>query len=38
MKRGNNHNIGILIAEDSRTQAEQLAFLLEQRGFPVERR
>ncbi|MFA6970798.1 MAG: PAS domain S-box protein [Gallionella sp.] len=28
-------NIGILIAEDSRTQAEQLGFLLEQHGYQV---
>ncbi|MDP4027920.1 MAG: response regulator [Gallionella sp.] len=37
MKHGenNNHSIGILIAEDSRTQAEQLAFLLEQQGYRV---
>ena len=28
-------DIGILIAEDSRTQAEQLRFLLEQHGYPV---
>ena len=33
--KNNNHSIGILIAEDSRTQAEQLAFLLEQNGFRV---
>jgi PAS domain S-box-containing protein/diguanylate cyclase (GGDEF)-like protein len=30
-----NHSIGILIAEDSRTQAEQLGFLLEQHGYRV---
>ena len=37
MKPGENNNqgIGILVAEDSRTQAEQLAFLLEQRGYEV---
>src|SRR3989338_5147356 len=34
-EKNNNHNIGILIAEDSRTQAEQLAFLLEQHGYQV---
>ena len=33
--KNNNHNIGILIAEDSRTQAEQLGFLLEQHGYRV---
>lgn len=31
----NNNGPGILIAEDSRTQAEQLAFLLEQHGYQV---
>ncbi|MDP1952386.1 MAG: response regulator, partial [Betaproteobacteria bacterium] len=31
--KNRNHSIGILIAEDSRTQAEQLAFLLEQHGY-----
>ncbi len=32
----NNHNcVRILIAEDSRTQAEQLRFLLEQHGYQV---
>ena len=30
-----NNGIGILIAEDSRTQAEQLGFLLEQNGYQV---
>ncbi|CAA9890867.1 EAL domain-containing protein [Candidatus Methylobacter favarea] len=30
-----NNNIEILIAEDSRTQAEQLRFLLEERGYKV---
>jgi len=34
-EKNNNHNIGILIAEDSRTQAEQLAFLIEQHGYQV---
>lgn len=36
-KSGTNKNSGIeiLIAEDSRTQAEQLSFLLEERGFQV---
>jgi signal transduction histidine kinase/DNA-binding response OmpR family regulator len=33
--KNKNHDIGILIAEDSRTQAEQLAFLLEQHGYKV---
>ncbi len=31
----NNHSLNILIAEASRTQAEQLGFLLEQNGFRV---
>lgn len=31
----NNHGIRILIAEDSPTQAEQLRFLLEERGYTV---
>jgi diguanylate cyclase (GGDEF)-like protein/PAS domain S-box-containing protein len=31
----NNNSLGILIAEDSRTQAEQLGFLLEQHGYRV---
>ncbi len=37
MKSGKNrnHTVDILVAEDSRTQAEQLAFLLEQRGYRV---
>ncbi|MEJ1959781.1 MAG: response regulator [Nitrosomonadales bacterium] len=37
MKPGktNNHDINILIAEDSRTQAEQLTFLLEQHNYRV---
>lgn len=36
MKPNKNHNgLGILIAEDSRTQAEQLGFLLEQNGYQV---
>jgi diguanylate cyclase (GGDEF)-like protein/PAS domain S-box-containing protein len=37
MKSGKNinHEISILIAEDSRTQAEQLSFMLEQRGYQV---
>lgn len=30
-----NNSLGILIAEDSRTQAEQLNFLLEQHGYRV---
>jgi diguanylate cyclase (GGDEF)-like protein/PAS domain S-box-containing protein len=32
-KTNKNSSIGILIAEDSRTQADQLAFLLEQHGY-----
>jgi diguanylate cyclase (GGDEF)-like protein/PAS domain S-box-containing protein len=35
MKLKISHNRGILIAEDSRTQAEQLGFLLEQHGYQV---
>ena len=31
----NNNSLGILVVEDSRTQAEQLSFLLEQQGFQV---
>ena len=31
----NNHSIDILIAEDSRTQADLLGFLLEQHGYRV---
>ncbi|MDP2759215.1 MAG: response regulator [Sideroxyarcus sp.] len=34
-EKSKNHTVGILIAEDSRTQAEQLAFLLEQHGYQV---
>ena len=34
-KTNKNSSIGILIAEDSRTQADQLAFLLEQHGYRV---
>ena len=34
-EKSSNHGIHILIAEDSRTQAEQLAFMLEQRGYRV---
>ncbi|MFZ2302917.1 MAG: response regulator [Gallionella sp.] len=33
--KNSNHSISILIAEDSRTQAEQLAFLLKQQGYQV---
>ncbi len=34
--RKNKHDgVGILIAEDSRTQAEQLRFLLEEHGYKV---
>ncbi|MDD4927769.1 MAG: EAL domain-containing protein [Gallionella sp.] len=35
MKFSDNNGLSILIAEDSRTQAEQLAFLLEQNGYEV---
>jgi diguanylate cyclase (GGDEF)-like protein/PAS domain S-box-containing protein len=35
VKVKNNNVLNILIAEDSRTQAEQLAFLLEQHGYQV---
>src|SRR5450830_1010264 len=35
MKSKKNNNLRILIAEDSRTQAEQLGFLLEQHGYQV---
>jgi PAS domain S-box-containing protein len=35
MKSAMNNNLDILIAEDSRTQAEQLSFLLEQHGYRV---
>ena len=35
MKSEKNNSLDILIAEDSRTQAEQLSFLLEQHGFRV---
>src|SRR5450756_2825778 len=31
----NNHSLDILIAEDSRTQADLLGFLLEQHGYRV---
>src|SRR5659263_380826 len=31
----NNNGLRILVAEDSRTQAEQLGFLLEQHGYQV---
>ncbi len=34
-KTNKNSSINILIAEDSRTQADQLAFLLEQHGYQV---
>src|ERR1700693_179302 len=35
MKANQNGKTKILIAEDSRTQAEQLGFLLEQHGYQV---
>lgn len=35
MKSEKNFSLDILIAEDSRTQAEQLSFLLEQHGYRV---
>lgn len=35
MKPGINNGVSILIAEDSRTQAEQLSFLLEQHHYQV---
>ncbi|MBI5430824.1 MAG: PAS domain S-box protein [Nitrosomonadales bacterium] len=34
-KTNKNNSLSILIAEDSRTQAEQLAFLLEEHGYRV---
>jgi signal transduction histidine kinase/DNA-binding response OmpR family regulator len=34
-EKNSNHGIGILIAEDSRTQAAQLGFMLEQHGYQV---
>ncbi|MDD5299990.1 MAG: response regulator [Gallionella sp.] len=33
--KNRNHGISILVAEDSRTQAEQLSFLLDQHGYQV---
>ena len=35
-ERSRNNGISILIAEDSRTQAAQLSFLLEQHGYQVD--
>jgi len=33
--KSKNNGLAVLIAEDSRTQAEQLGFLLEQHGYRV---